>query len=108
MSNELEQLENQIAELQARKQTILDGQRKLVLDEMRNNIRLYGFTATELGLGGTKSAKAKSTASTDKQARYANPANPLQTWRGGKGPKPAWVKAQLAAGKSLENLRIKA
>ena len=37
--------------------------------------------------------------------KYRNPDNPAQTWSG-KGKRPAWVKAALAAGKSLESLEI--
>jgi DNA-binding protein H-NS len=37
--------------------------------------------------------------------KYANPANPDQTWTG-RGRQPAWVKDALAKGKSLEDLAI--
>jgi len=37
--------------------------------------------------------------------KYANPANPDQTWTG-RGRQPGWVKEALAEGKSLEDLAI--
>ena len=103
MDNEIQELEQQIAELQAKKQSILNSKRKLALEEARNSIRLYGFTAYELGLLGSK-VKASALA---KEARYQNPDNPAETWHGGKGPKPKWVRALLDAGASLEEFLIK-
>jgi DNA-binding protein H-NS len=35
--------------------------------------------------------------------QYRNPENPAETWSG-RGARPAWVKAALAAGKTLEDL----
>ncbi|MDG4649883.1 H-NS histone family protein [Roseibacterium sp. SDUM158017] len=37
--------------------------------------------------------------------KYANPANPDQTWTG-RGRQPTWVKDALAKGKSLDDLAI--
>jgi DNA-binding protein H-NS len=37
--------------------------------------------------------------------KYANPANPEQTWTG-RGRQPNWVKDALAKGKSLDDLAI--
>lgn len=37
--------------------------------------------------------------------KYANPANPAQTWTG-RGRQPNWVKEALAKGKSLDDLAI--
>jgi DNA-binding protein H-NS len=37
--------------------------------------------------------------------RYRNPDNPAETWSG-KGKRPAWLEAALAAGKTLESLEI--
>ncbi|KPP84178.1 MAG: DNA-binding protein H-NS [Rhodobacteraceae bacterium HLUCCA08] len=38
-------------------------------------------------------------------AKYANPADPKQTWTG-KGRQPAWYKDAIAAGKSPESMAI--
>jgi len=37
--------------------------------------------------------------------RYRNPQNAAETWSG-RGKRPAWIEAALAAGKSLESLAI--
>lgn len=37
--------------------------------------------------------------------KYANPADPSQTWTG-RGRQPQWIKDALAAGKSLDQLAI--
>ena len=37
--------------------------------------------------------------------KYANPADPDQTWTG-RGRQPTWVKDALAKGKSLEDLAL--
>ena len=38
--------------------------------------------------------------------KYRNPENSAETWKG-RGPKPKWLKAVLAKGKSIESLLIK-
>lgn len=38
-------------------------------------------------------------------AKYANPADPSQTWTG-KGRKPKWVIDELESGKTVEDLEI--
>ena len=60
--------------------------------------REYGFSLDELVAGQTgKGNKGV--------AKYANPADPTQTWTG-RGRKPNWVNDALAAGKSLDDLAI--
>ena len=58
----------------------------------------YGFSLDELLAGGT--GKGPKSA-----PKYANPADPSQTWTG-RGRKPNWVIAALDAGKSLDNMKI--
>ncbi|WP_170565444.1 H-NS histone family protein [Ruegeria atlantica] len=50
------------------------------------------------------SGKGKKTA-TKAAPKYANPDDPSQTWTG-RGRKPAWLKAALEAGKSIDDLMI--
>ena len=40
-----------------------------------------------------------------KTQAYRDPTNPLNVWRG-KGPQPAWMRAALAAGVSIDRLRF--
>jgi DNA-binding protein H-NS len=37
--------------------------------------------------------------------KYQNPSNPTETWAG-RGRMPRWVRAELRAGKKLDDLRI--
>ena len=46
----------------------------------------------------------KATGQGDAKVKYCNPADPTQQWSG-RGRQPAWVKAWLASGKSLEDAR---
>lgn len=101
--DQLEQLDYQIAQLQAKRQEILSEKCTRALDELRGAIRLYGFSAHELGIG-LSAGKAKSSA---REAKYACPQNPAQTWAGGKGKRPHWVRQHLEQGGKLEDLLIK-
>ena len=70
------------------------------LAEIERVAKARGFSLKEL-LGDEKTASKKSKAA----AKYANPANPEQTWSG-RGRKPAWVNEFEASGNSLENAKI--
>jgi DNA-binding protein H-NS len=104
MSDDLQYIEQQIADLQKRKKLLLGSQRVSVLKDVKNSIRIFSFTASELGLGN--GGNASSHISVKAKAKYANPANPSQTWHGGKGPKPKWIIAFLADGGNLQDILI--
>lgn len=70
------------------------------LAEVERVAKANGFSLKEL-LGDEKPGSKKSKAA----AKYANPANPEQTWSG-RGRKPAWVNEFEASGNSLENAKI--
>lgn len=57
----------------------------------------YGFSLDELLGGSGKGPKSA--------PKYANPANPDQTWTG-RGRKPNWVLDALKNGKSLDDMLI--
>ena len=57
----------------------------------------YGFSLDELLGGSGKGSKSA--------PKYANPADKSMTWTG-RGRKPNWVLDALAAGKSLDDLKI--
>ena len=62
--------------------------------------RAAGFSLKEL-LSDDKPTKGKTKAT----PKYANPADPTQTWTG-RGRKPKWVEELLASGKSLDDVAI--
>ena len=101
-------IDKQIASLEAKRKALLDESRQEALTATRATVAKYGFTASELGVSNPKPAKAGTDALKAKApAKYANPTNPSQTWAGGKGARPTWVKTHLDAGKSLDDLLIK-
>ena len=72
-------------------------------------IESRGFTVAEIfgGVAATRGRKPK--AADDARAhvapKYRNPENPAETWTG-RGRKPKWVGAKIAAGTTLESLKI--
>ncbi|MDJ0822696.1 MAG: H-NS histone family protein [Paracoccaceae bacterium] len=57
----------------------------------------FGFSLEEVLTGGGKGSKGA--------PKYANPADPAQTWTG-RGRKPNWIIDALKSGKSLDDLTI--
>ncbi len=82
---------------QARKNELAE-----VIAGIKNQMKQYGITVSDLGgaSGGTKKSKSKSSA----PAKFRGPNGEL--WAGGPGRKPEWVRAVLASGKSIEDFRI--
>ncbi|QBX99633.1 H-NS histone family protein [Rhodophyticola sp. CCM32] len=58
----------------------------------------HGFSLDEI-LGGKSGSGPKS------PPKYANPADPSQTWTG-RGRQPGWIKEALTSGKSLDTMAI--
>ncbi len=76
-----------------------ERQRKAVLAELDALARERGFTIEQV-VGVAPASTRKPVA-----PKYANPADPSQTWSG-RGRKPKWVVEALEAGKSLDDLAI--
>ena len=107
MSDDITSLDAQIQALLDKKKAILDGQKDKKLAEVKAIIEQFGFTATDLGLT-KRGRKAGSTAAkTQPEPKYANPSNPAETWHGGRGAKPKWVRAFLDRGGKIESIEIK-
>lgn len=102
--SELDNLEKQIAELQAKKDAIITAKRNAVLEETRGNVRQYGFTAQELGLGG----HPKKTVKVKRPITFRDEATGKE-WDGEltqKGRKPEWIQQSIDAG-TIEQFRVK-
>jgi DNA-binding protein H-NS len=93
---ELKDLQSQVVKAIA---TFEDRKKKAALAELEEKARAMGFSLSEL-TGAT--APRKRTPTTEK---YRDPENPEKTWSG-RGRKPHWFIAALAAGKSPEDLAI--
>ncbi|WP_300058600.1 H-NS histone family protein [uncultured Roseobacter sp.] len=66
----------------------------------------FGYSLSELA--GTQPAKRSSKRKASKPIgvpKYANPANPAQTWTG-KGRQPKWFKEAVDAGKDPKSMAI--
>jgi DNA-binding protein H-NS len=93
---ELKDLQTQVAKAIA---TFEDRRKKEALSELEEKARALGFSLSELTGGAVARKRAPAT------AKYANPANPSDTWSG-RGRKPRWFEAALNAGKSPEDLAL--
>lgn len=76
-----------------------DRKKKEALSELEEVAKKMGYSLSEL-TGAPAVRKRKPAA-----AKYANPADPSETWTG-RGRKPRWVEAALASGKSMDDLAI--
>lgn len=93
---ELKELQSKVAKEIANFETRKKNEALLKLEEKAKEL---GFSLAELT--GTASMRKRSPA----VAKYANPDDSLDTWSG-RGRKPRWFVAALAAGKSPEELSI--
>jgi DNA-binding protein H-NS len=93
---ELKDLQSQVAKAVA---TFADRKKKEAIAELEEIARAKGFTLAELT--GMAAPRKRAPAS----AKYANPADASDTWSG-RGRKPRWFVAALAAGKTPADLAI--
>lgn len=93
---ELKDLQSQVAKAIA---TFEDRRKKETLAELEEIARANGFSLAELT--GAPVARKRSASA----AKFANPANPADTWTG-RGRKPRWFSEAMAAGKKPEDLAI--
>ncbi|HPU52953.1 MAG TPA: H-NS histone family protein [Burkholderiaceae bacterium] len=114
--------QNQIEELQRKAAAARKEEVGSTIRDIKKKIAEFGLTAADLGLAAPaaprraarqaeKAAdpkagrkKRRSTAGKKVAPKYRSPAGDLWT---GRGRQPAWVVAELAAGRTLEDLLIK-
>lgn len=93
---ELKDLQSQVNRAIA---TFEDRKKKEALAELEEKARAMGFSLAELT--GAPVSRKRAPAS----AKYANPANPSETWTG-RGRKPRWFEAALKAGKRPDDMTV--
>lgn len=93
---ELKDLQSHVAKAIA---TFVDRKKKETIAELEEIARAKGYTLAELT--GIAAPRKRSPAT----VKYANPADPSQTWSG-RGRKPHWFVAALNAGKHPEDLAV--
>jgi len=109
------QVQKQIEQLQKEADQLRKKEADGVLERIREAIAVYGFTAADLGFGRTAGRAAtarKIVVRKGPKARKAAGSAPKfkddqgNVWSG-RGPRPAWFKAALEAGKSPDELLAK-
>jgi DNA-binding protein H-NS len=98
MAQTYAQLQDQIAKLQAKADSVRNEELAAVMARIREDIKAYKITMQDLfgkSVGAARKGKAKSS----RQAKYGDGAG--NVWVG-RGPRPQWLRDALAAGKKLE------
>jgi len=104
----IDELDAEIEALLNKKKTLLAEQRDEKLVEVKKAIKDFGFTLEDLGFVIEAITKKKGKASkTTLPAKYRNPKDQAQTWHGGRGAKPKWVKEFENGGGRLVDIEIK-
>lgn len=106
MTKSYEELLTEIESLREQAERVRAKEVTEVIERMKVAIAVYGITAAELGFdlwsaAGPEGVDVRRSAAG--RVRYANAVG--QVW-GGRGPRPRWVKEHLAAGGSLDDIRV--
>jgi DNA-binding protein H-NS len=100
-----DELQDKINQLQEQANAVKEKEKAEAIADMKKRIAKYGITATELGLtlkvlSNEKPVSAKPIGA----AKYRDPKTG-KTWPG-RGPRPEWLKAEIEAGRKLEDFLI--
>jgi DNA-binding protein H-NS len=74
-----------------------------VIADIKAKIKEYSLSATDLGFGAASGRKVRAPKA-PVVVKYRGPNG--ETWAGGLGRKPEWVRALLAENKDIENYRV--
>lgn len=106
----VKQLDTLAAAIAQRREYLVFEERKQLRERLIEEAKKEGFTIQELfAVGGGSAARAQDAAKVPRLAAgvYQDPQDPTRTWTG-RGPRPAWFKAALAAGTPAVALRVDA
>lgn len=78
--------------------------RKEALSALEQAAKEHGFRLSDL-VADQKPGKGRKSSEAGAEAAYVNPENPDETWSG-RGRRPRWVNDALAAGRTLEDLKV--
>ena len=81
-------------------------QKAEALAAIKAKAKQMGYSLSDLtgGVAGTAAKKARKTVKKAK-ITHPDPENSANTW-GGRGPRPAWLKDAMAAGKSSDEFKV--
>ena len=114
MAKSYSQVIKQIDALQREAENLRRKEIEGVVDRIKDAIRVYNLTAADLGLGGARKASAAKKAPARRAGRKKGRAGATavkfrdengNVW-GGRGPRPAWLRTALAAGRSLSDFAV--
>jgi len=102
VSTNFQELIRQANELFAEAEKLRKTERAAAIADIRETCRQHGITLQDLG--GVKGPKGPKPAAKPAGApRFRGPQG--ETWSG-RGPRPGWLRALLAAGESAETYRV--
>lgn len=105
LQQKINEAEATVNELRKQLEAERKGERTLAIAKAKELIKTHDLTAAELGFSGKGAGKR---ASGDKRnvvaPKYQDPASG-KTWTG-RGKSPAWLSAQLAAGRNKQDFLI--
>ena len=108
MATTFRQIQKQIDKLQKQAAELREHEVSGVVKRMKLAIAHYGLTAEDLGLEPkAEASRASPTSETSAKAKSVFGDSTGHVWSG-RGPRPQWLKAALAAGRSLEEFRLPA
>lgn len=81
-----------------------EREKKKALAALKDHAKKLGYSLNDL-TGGAASPSSAAKPARKSAPKYANPADPSQTWTG-RGRRPAWIIAALDAGKNLDDMAI--
>lgn len=105
MFNEIRSLDQQIAQLQARRDELFRSKRKEAVELARTLVQQFQLTPSQVALSSLSRSHAPS--KLKRPATFYDPGRGL-SWDGtlsGKGRKPNWIKAAMEDG-TIEHFRI--
>ncbi|MFX6254375.1 H-NS histone family protein, partial [Acinetobacter baumannii] len=80
------------------------AERAGVIAHIKQMLAVNGLTVADLGLKAAAATRSSAAAGSKVAPKYHN-AETGETWSG-RGLQPKWIKAALAAGKTLEQLKV--
>ncbi|RRS03523.1 H-NS histone family protein [Aquabacterium soli] len=97
-------LDKQASELDRQLQDARKAERAGVIDHIKQLLSANGLTVADLGLKSGVATRSNAAAGSKVAPKYRN-VDTGETWSG-RGLQPKWIKAALAAGKTLDQLKV--
>jgi DNA-binding protein H-NS len=114
MAKTFAQITQEIEALKIKAETARQKEIAGVVERMKKAISFYGLTIEDLGLSA-KSAGSGTVAKGSMKRKLSKSADPSAKYRDidgnewvGRGPRPKWLRAAIAAGQSLESFAVDA